>query len=127
MTAALGDLGVNAQATIGFADEMRLGLHSQLRRRWCPRGVQLVQPQQMRFEWQWLALSVDVVAGHLLWRWQKNLRAPSVRACGGGVLLRKGRLRTGVGQRARAPGQRCERGRPGAVLSAAVFARVEPG
>ncbi len=70
---------MTAQATIGFADEMRLGLHSQLRRRWCPRGVTLVQPQQMPFQWQWLALSVDVVTGQLLWRWQKNLRAPSVR------------------------------------------------
>lgn len=58
---------------------MRLGLHSQLRRRWCPRGHKLVQPQQMRFEWCWLSLAVDVVSGRLFWRWQERLRSECVQ------------------------------------------------
>ncbi len=59
---------------------MRLGLHSQLRRRWCPRGVKLIQPQQMRFEWRWLFLAVDVLGGKLFWRWQERLRSDCVEA-----------------------------------------------
>ena len=58
---------------------MRLGLHSQLRRRWCPRGEKLVQPQQMRFEWNWLSLAVDVAGGRLFWRWQERLRSDCVK------------------------------------------------
>jgi hypothetical protein len=66
-------------ALICFADEMRLGLHSQLRRRWCLRGEKLIQPQQMRFEWCWLSLAVDVVSGRLFWRWQERLRSDCVQ------------------------------------------------
>jgi transposase len=58
---------------------MRLGLHSQLRRRWCPRGHKLTQPQQMRFEWCWLSLAVDVLSGRLFWRWQERLRSECVQ------------------------------------------------
>ncbi len=58
---------------------MRLGLHSQLRRRWCPRGHRLVQPQQMKFEWNWLSLAVDVQTGRLFWRWQERLRSDCVQ------------------------------------------------
>lgn len=57
---------------------MRLGLHSQLRRRWCPRGQKLTQPQQMRFEWCWLSLAVDALSGRLFWRWQERLRSDCV-------------------------------------------------
>jgi len=58
---------------------MRLGLHSQLRRRWCPRGYKLTQPQQMRFEWKWLSLAVEVQTGKLFWRWQERLRSDCVQ------------------------------------------------
>lgn len=57
---------------------MRLGLISQIRRRWCPRGVKLVQPQQMRFVWRWLSLAVEATTGKLWWRWQENLKSVSV-------------------------------------------------
>ncbi len=57
---------------------MRLGLHSQLRRRWCEIGVKLVQPQQMRFEWAWLSVCVDVTACRLTWCWQPNLKVASM-------------------------------------------------
>ena len=45
----------------------------------CPRGYKLVQPQQMKFEWNWLSLAVDVQAGRLFWRWQERLRSDCVR------------------------------------------------
>ena len=56
-----------------FADEMRLGLHSQVRRVWFPRGVKLRQKQQMRFEWRWLYLGVECASGRLLWQWREKL------------------------------------------------------
>lgn len=59
---------------------MRLGLHSQLRRRWFPQGERLVQPQQMVFEWCWLYLAVDVLQGRLFWCWQDRLRSDCVCA-----------------------------------------------
>ena len=57
---------------------MRLGLHSQLRRVWFKSGCALRQRQQMRFEWQWLYLSVDTMSGTLRWLWQANLRKESM-------------------------------------------------
>ncbi len=65
-------------SSVTFCDEMRLGLHSQLRRRWCEIGVKLVQPQQMRFEWAWLSVCVDVTACRLTWCWQPNLKVASM-------------------------------------------------
>lgn len=79
MTHNLRQLELDAWALICFADEMRLGLHSQLRRRWCPRGHKLIQPQQMRFAWCWLSLAVDVLSGRLFWRWQERLRSDCVQ------------------------------------------------
>jgi len=71
-------VGQTRTSVVCFADEMRLGLISQLRRRWCPVGVKLVQPQQMCFVWRWLSLAVEVTSGKLFWRWQENLKAASV-------------------------------------------------
>jgi transposase len=63
-----------------MSDEMRVGLHSQVRRRWCPVGMKLVQPQQMRFDHRWLVLGLDVTRLKLRWRWQANLRQDSMLA-----------------------------------------------
>ena len=57
---------------------MRLGLLSQVRRRWAPVGIKLTQAQQMRFVWRWLSVAVDVASGDLVWLWQDNLKASSV-------------------------------------------------
>ncbi len=70
---------MSSASVVCFADEMRLGLLSQLRRRWCPRGVKLVQKQQMRFVWKWLCVCVEPLTGKLHWRWQNNLKAASVQ------------------------------------------------
>lgn len=71
-------LGCTLGQVVCFADEMRLGLHSQLRRVWFKRGCALRQKQQMRFEWQWLYLSVDTIGGTLRWLWQANLKKESM-------------------------------------------------
>lgn len=56
-----------------FADECRLGLHGQVRRRWCPVGVKLIQPLQIRYVWRYLCLWVSPT-GALGWRWQTHCK-----------------------------------------------------
>ncbi len=69
---------------IVWADELRLGLHGRVRRVWAPRGVKVRQRVQLRYEWRYLALAVDAVAGRLWWQWLPNMRkeavAPAVAA-----------------------------------------------
>ena len=78
---------------MAWADEMRLGLHGQTRRRWTPRGVKLRQKVEVRYVWRYLALAVDP-AGHLRWRWLERFRKEPVaetvaawRADGVGALV----------------------------------------
>jgi len=75
----LAEAGVTAEARIVFGDEMRVGLHGQVRRRWCPRGIKLVQRQQIQYVWRYLMLMVDVQAGRLHWCWLERLRKEVVR------------------------------------------------
>jgi len=81
---ALRAAGVTAGARAAWADEMRLGLHGRVRRVWAPRGVKVRQRVQLRYEWRYLALAVDGVAGRLWWRWLPSMRkeavAPAVAA-----------------------------------------------
>jgi transposase len=63
-----------------MADELRVGLHSQVRRRWAPPGVKLIQMQEMRFDYRWLVLGLDIVRLRLRWSWQVNLRQASLVA-----------------------------------------------
>jgi DDE superfamily endonuclease len=71
---------VTAGQAVAFADEMRLGLHGRVRRVWAPRGVKVRQRVQLRYEWRYLALAVDPLAGTLRWRWLPNLRKEAVAA-----------------------------------------------
>jgi len=64
-------------APIAFADEMRLGLHGQVRRRWCSRGVKLIQRLELRYLWKYLALAV-APTGQLWWRWLPTFRKDPV-------------------------------------------------
>lgn len=52
-----------------FADELRVGLRGQTRRVLARRGVKPVQRLQLRYEWTYLLLAVDPLAGTLRWRW----------------------------------------------------------
>jgi hypothetical protein len=69
---------VTAAARVEWADEMRLGLRGVIRRVWAPRGVKVIQPQELRYQWTYLALAVDGDLGTLRWRWQVNMKAAAV-------------------------------------------------
>ena len=69
--------GIAAGQAVAWADEMRLGLHGQVRRRWAPRGAKLRQRVQVRYVWRYLALAVDP-AGRLRWRWLERFRKEPV-------------------------------------------------
>ena len=53
---------------------MRLGLRGLVRRVWAPRGVKIVQPLELRYEWRYLVLAVDGVLGTLRWQWAANMK-----------------------------------------------------
>lgn len=57
-----------------LADEMRLGLHGQVRRVWAPRGIKVRQRRQIVYRWKYLALAVDGVRGELAWKWLDNVK-----------------------------------------------------
>ena len=60
---SLGRAGVRPETLIGFADEMRVGLRGMVRRVWGVRGLKVVQSLQLRYEWKYLFLVVDLRAG----------------------------------------------------------------
>jgi hypothetical protein len=55
---ALTTVGISRAAAdaVAWSDEMRLGLHGQVRRRWAPRGIKLRQRVEVRYEWRYLTL-----------------------------------------------------------------------
>jgi hypothetical protein len=79
MTAALGGVGVTRDADIVLADELRLGLRGQVRRVLGRRGLRVVQPLQLRYQWTYLVLAVDPRAGTLRWRWLERCRAAPLK------------------------------------------------
>ena len=58
---------------VAWSDEMRLGLHGQVRRRWAPRGIKLRQRLEVKYQWRYLALAVSAT-GALRWRWLDTMR-----------------------------------------------------
>lgn len=79
MTAALVGAGVTRDAGVLYADELRLGLRGQVRRVLAPRGVDVRQRLQLKYEWAYLLLAVDPRAGTLRWRWLERCRATPIR------------------------------------------------
>jgi hypothetical protein len=79
MTAALVGAGVTRDAGVVCADELRLGLRGQVRRVLAPRGVDVRQRLQVRYEWAYLLLAVDPRAGTLRWRWLDRPRAAPIK------------------------------------------------
>ena len=65
---------------MGFADEMRVGLHGTTRRVWGRRGTKVVQPLQITYEWRYLVLAVDGRAGRLWWTWDETMQAADLLA-----------------------------------------------
>lgn len=62
------------------ADEMRMGLHSQVRRVWAPRGVKVRQRRQIAYHWTYLAIGVDGIRGELRWAWLPNMKKEPMAA-----------------------------------------------
>lgn len=70
--------GVGHAHKIGWADEMRLGLISQVRRVWAPIGVKIVQKIQITYTYVYLHLVVDGIQGTIEWIWAENMKQESV-------------------------------------------------
>ncbi len=49
-----------------------------VRRVWAPRGVKIVQPLELRYEWRYLVLAVDGLSGSLHWQWAVNMKGVSL-------------------------------------------------
>jgi len=71
---------VTGEDAVGFADEMRVGLHGVTRRVWGRRGVKVYQRLQIVYRWRYLVLAVDGRSGRL-WRvpacgcWDETMQA----------------------------------------------------
>jgi len=77
---ALTAAGMTVQASVGWADEMRLGLMGTTRRVWGRRGVKVRQRLQLVREWRYLHLVVDPLQGRLWWFWSQTMQAPIARS-----------------------------------------------
>lgn len=73
LTQTLRQAGLRQGGHVVWGDEMRIGLHGQVRRRWVPRGVKLRQKVQLVYVWRYLALWVDA-SGGVSWTWVASLR-----------------------------------------------------
>lgn len=74
----LKEEGADHTSKIGWADEMRLGLISQVRRVWAPIGVKIVQKIQITYTYTYLHLAVDGIHGAINWIWAENMKQESV-------------------------------------------------
>jgi hypothetical protein len=80
LVAALIQARVRLGQGVWWADEMRLGLLGQVRPVWGIRGVKIRQKVELKYEWRYLALAVDVMQGQLRWKWTPNMKKETVRA-----------------------------------------------
>ena len=76
---ALGACKLTTRSPVGFADEMRVGLHGMVRRVWGRRGIKVRQRVQIAYRWRYLFLAVDSRTGHLYWCWRDSLTGIDVR------------------------------------------------
>ena len=79
LAAALGEAALTAEAAVLVADEMRLGLHGQVRRVLAPRGVRVAQRLQIEYRWTYLLLGVDPRTGGLRWQWLERFRQEQLK------------------------------------------------
>lgn len=71
--------------SLGFVDEMRVGLRGMVRRVWGRRGVKVRQRLQLVYEWAYLFLAVDGRKGTLHWTWIDSMKAEMVEAAVNGL------------------------------------------
>lgn len=79
LAAALGEATLAAEDVVLVADELRLGLHGQVRRVLAPKGVKVVQPLQIEERWTYLLLAVDPRTGRLRWQWLERFRQEQLK------------------------------------------------
>lgn len=72
---ALTEAGIALAPGVRWADELRLGLRGVTRKVWAPRGVKVIQQQELRYDWCYLALAVDGLGGTLSWQWIANMKS----------------------------------------------------
>jgi transposase len=70
---------VTTEQTVGFADEMRLGLVGQTRKVWAPVGVKVVQPLPYERRWCYVVLVVDGREGRVWWSWTTSMTADALQ------------------------------------------------
>jgi hypothetical protein len=75
---ALTAAGLPVAPGVAFADELRLGLRGLVRRVWAPRGVKIVQPLELRYEWRYLVLAVAGLGGRLWWQWTTSMKSAAL-------------------------------------------------
>jgi hypothetical protein len=76
---ALRTTGVTEDASVGWADELRLGLMGTTRRVWGRRGIKVQQRLQLVRKWRYLHLVVDPSRGNLWWFWSQTMQATVAR------------------------------------------------
>jgi hypothetical protein len=79
LAATLQDAALTATAAVLVADELRLGLHGQVRRVLAPKGVKVVQRRQIAYRWTYLLLGVDPRTGTLRWQWLDRFRQDQLK------------------------------------------------
>jgi hypothetical protein len=72
---------LTSQDTLLEVDEMRFGLHGQVRRVWAQRGVKIVQPRQFEFDYRYLILGVNPRTGAIQWGWMDTMKASDFVSC----------------------------------------------
>ena len=66
-------------ALVLHVDELRLGLHGQVRRVWGVRGIKVVQRRQIVYRWRDLVLGVATQTGAVWWRGLDRLRQDQLK------------------------------------------------
>lgn len=70
----VGAAPASLTGSVLFCDEMRLGLHGQVRRVWAPVGEKVEQVLQIVYRWTYLLLAVDPIASRLTWSWVTHMK-----------------------------------------------------
>jgi transposase len=76
---ALSEADVGRGHRVYLTDEWRLGLRGQTRRVLAPTGVKVTQPVQLEYEWSYLLLGVEPLAGALRWEWIARMKQEHVK------------------------------------------------
>jgi len=77
---ALRAQGVKDGRKVVFADEMRIGMIGQVRRKWFLRGYKPRERVERQFVWRYLQLAVQPLTGEIGWRWAERMGGEEVAA-----------------------------------------------